>query len=99
MGIAVAPLDAPVMADTYRVLIARSWPRGCSKQIALDLWSKELAPGTALQRWFAHDASRWETFRHRYAGELDGKRALWQKLLPQAERHRLCLLHAGVDDE
>ena len=45
------------MRDSYRVLIDRRWPRGRGKvQPALDAWARELAPGTALRQWFAHDA-------------------------------------------
>ena len=40
-------------SDGYRVLIDRLWPRGVSKETAqLDEWAHELAPSSALRRWF-----------------------------------------------
>jgi uncharacterized protein YeaO (DUF488 family) len=38
-------------ADGCRILVDRLWPRGVAKQDArIDLWCKDLAPSTALQR-------------------------------------------------
>jgi uncharacterized protein YeaO (DUF488 family) len=74
----------PDAADGARVLIDRLWPRGVRKvDAAIDQWAKDLAPGTALRKWFDHDPARWQEFRSRYATEvhqhpkqLDGLRAL-----------------------
>ncbi|MBV9637785.1 MAG: DUF488 family protein, partial [Methylobacteriaceae bacterium] len=39
------------------------WPRGVSKaHAALDDWVKDVAPSTALRRWFGHDPARWTEF-------------------------------------
>jgi uncharacterized protein YeaO (DUF488 family) len=58
-------------SDGYRVLIDRLWPRGVRKADAqLDQWAKEIAPSTALRKWFGHDPSRWPEFRRRYAEEI-----------------------------
>jgi uncharacterized protein YeaO (DUF488 family) len=57
--------------DGFRVLVERLWPRGVSKgAAAVDLWTKGLAPSTALRRWFAHDPQRFAEFRKRYLAEL-----------------------------
>jgi uncharacterized protein YeaO (DUF488 family) len=58
-------------AGGTRVLVDRIWPRGISKEAAhLDLWLKDVAPSTALRRWFGHDPAKFEEFRGRYEAEL-----------------------------
>ena len=58
-------------AGSYRVLVDRLWPRGLSKQQArLDEWMKDVAPSTALRRWYGHEPSKFETFAERYHAEL-----------------------------
>ena len=65
--------------DGRRVLVDRIWPRGVSKGEAhIDLWLKEVAPSTALRKWFGHEAERWEEFRRRYREELKGNPAMRQ---------------------
>lgn len=92
--------EAPAKTDGYRVLVDRVWPRGMKKEdAALDAWSKELAPSTALRKWFGHDPARWEGFRHRYATELDAAAEHWRPLLTQASRHRITLLFGARDEE
>jgi uncharacterized protein YeaO (DUF488 family) len=60
-----------VADDGVRVLIDRLWPRGVSKAAAaIDEWAKDIAPSTALRKWFGHDPARWQEFRRRYAKEL-----------------------------
>ncbi len=101
MSIAVKRVyDPPAKTDGYRVLVDRLWPRGLKKDdAALDAWSKELAPSTALRKWFGHDPARWEAFRHRYASELDAVAEYWRPLLTQAARHRVTLLFGAHDEE
>jgi uncharacterized protein YeaO (DUF488 family) len=66
--------DTPGQEDGFRVLVDRLWPRGLAKdQAAIDLWLKDIAPTTALRRWFGHDRSKWREFCRRYAKELEGK--------------------------
>jgi len=56
----------------YRVLVDRLWPRGVSKaEAALDEWSKDVAPSTALRQWYQHDPARFAEFARRYHRELD----------------------------
>ncbi|MHB8534811.1 MAG: DUF488 domain-containing protein [Sulfuricaulis sp.] len=57
--------------DGRRILVDRVWPRGMSKQAArIDLWLKDIAPSTALRRWFGHDPLKWPKFKKRYFKEL-----------------------------
>jgi uncharacterized protein YeaO (DUF488 family) len=63
--------ERPTADDGVRVLIDRLWPRGVSKaDAAIDQWAKDIAPSTALRKWFGHDPTRWEEFRTRYAKEV-----------------------------
>ncbi len=58
--------------DGARVLVDRLWPRGLSKATAdLDEWCKQVAPSTALRKWFGHDPDLAEQFAERYRAELD----------------------------
>nr|WP_225737559.1 DUF488 domain-containing protein [Dyella acidiphila] len=101
VSIAVKRVYEPAAkSDGYRVLVDRVWPRGLKKEdAALDIWARDLAPTTALRRWFGHDPARWEGFRHRYASELDARKTFWQPLVTQAERHRVTLLFGAKDEE
>jgi uncharacterized protein YeaO (DUF488 family) len=63
--------DAPARDDGYRVLVERLWPRGVRKQaLPIDDWDKDLAPSSALRKWFGHDPARWTEFKRRYRAEL-----------------------------
>jgi uncharacterized protein YeaO (DUF488 family) len=45
--------------DGIRVLVDRLWPRGMSKTRAqIHEWCRDIAPSTALRRWYGHDAQR-----------------------------------------
>ena len=61
----------------FRVLVDRLWPRGISKAAAeLDEWLKDLAPSTALRKWFGHQPERWDEFSRRYRLELENNPAV-----------------------
>src|SRR5690349_14781521 len=63
--------ERPARGDGRRILIDRLWPRGVKKaNAAIDEWIKDLAPSTALRKWFGHDPARWKKFRSRYAAEV-----------------------------
>jgi uncharacterized protein YeaO (DUF488 family) len=58
------------------VLVDRIWPRGLTKsRVELDEWCKQVAPSTALRKWYDHDPERYEEFSRRYAELEDPKRA------------------------
>ncbi|WP_266168708.1 DUF488 domain-containing protein [Dyella subtropica] len=101
MSIAVKRVYEPAAeVDGHRVLVDRLWPRGLKKDAAaLDAWAKEVAPSPALRRWFGHDPTRWDAFRHRYASELDAKVEYWRPLAEQAARHHITLLFGAHDEE
>jgi uncharacterized protein YeaO (DUF488 family) len=86
--------------DGFRVLVDRVWPRGMTKQrLQAALWLKDVAPSTALRKWFGHDPSRWEAFKKRYFSELDAKPGDVARLLDEAAKRRLTLLFSARDAE
>lgn len=98
-GIAIKrAYDPPEHGDGWRVLVDRLWPRGINKErVALDEWRADLAPSTALRRWFHHDPTRWREFDARYRAELRAHAAGLQTLRQRARRQRVTLLYAARD--
>jgi uncharacterized protein YeaO (DUF488 family) len=87
-------------SDGRRVLVERLWPRGVSKaRLRLDDWMKDVAPSTALRRWFDHDPAKWPEFRRRYFAELRGHPSRWRPLLAEARRGRVTFIYAAHDLE
>ncbi len=87
--------DEPSRNEGYRILVDRVWPRGVSREAArLDEWSREVSPSGALRRWFGHDPERWEEFRRRYRGELEGSAEL-DHLVALASRRRITLVYGA----
>ncbi len=92
--------DSPSAGDGIRVLVDRLWPRGISKDNAhLDLWLKEIAPSTALRKWFNHEASRWKEFTNRYAAELNQQPEGVDKIRSLAGKGRLTLLFSTKEQK
>ena len=86
-------------SDGARVLVDRIWPRGISKERAhLHLWLKEIAPSTALRKWFGHDPNRWTGFAAKYRKELAGKAELVRQIKAlEAENGKRTLLYSAHD--
>ena len=82
--------DDPTRKGGTRVLVDRLWPRGLHKNTpAVDLWLKDIAPSTALRRWYNHDPAKHDDFVKRYRAELrDAEQA-------QALAHIKSLLSQG----
>ncbi|MGV8892515.1 MAG: DUF488 domain-containing protein [Burkholderiaceae bacterium] len=88
--------------DGYRVLVDRIWPRGCSKEkLELDQWARDVAPSTALRKWFGHDPKRWEAFQQRYRNELDTEemQERIRQLLAEAAGRSITLVYGAKDEE
>jgi uncharacterized protein YeaO (DUF488 family) len=91
--------DSPSGQDGMRVLVDRLWPRGVKKaDAAIDHWLKELAPSTALRKWFGHEPARWNEFQRRYAAELHGHRGELDRLRDLARKRRITLVYAARDE-
>ncbi len=86
-------------ADGYRILVDRLWPRGIKKEDAhVDLWLKEVAPSTALRKWFNHEPEKWKSFLTKYNAELKGSAAL-EELQALRKQHKTVTLLYGAKNE
>jgi uncharacterized protein YeaO (DUF488 family) len=90
--------DAASAADGRRILIDRLWPRGIRKEDArIDFWARDVAPSTALRRWYGHDPAKWDEFRRRYAAELDANPAGVAALRAAMGRGRVTFVFASKE--
>jgi len=93
--------EPPSQEDGLRVLVDRLWPRALKREAAkIDVWLKDIAPGTALRQWFGHDPSRWAEFERRYRRELaaNPEAVAALRALVKANK-RLTLLFAAKDSD
>ena len=89
---------AAAKSDGCRILVDRLWPRGLSKADAqIDLWLKDVAPSTALRKWFGHDPEKWAELKKRYLAELKGNPA-WSELQAMARQRDTTLVYAAKDE-
>jgi uncharacterized protein YeaO (DUF488 family) len=87
-------------SDGFRILVDRLWPRGVSKDAAhIDLWLKEIAPSTALRKWFGHDPSKWDEFQDRYFLELRHNPEGVAQLTAYTRRGVITLVYGAKDKE
>jgi uncharacterized protein YeaO (DUF488 family) len=92
--------EDPSPADGRRILVDRLWPRGVTKErAATDLWLKEVAPSTALRRWFGHDPAKWPEFQRRYREELRGRPRELAELRGLAAAGPITLVYGARDQE
>jgi uncharacterized protein YeaO (DUF488 family) len=67
--------------------------------LSRDDWLRDVAPSTALRRWFRHEPNRWVEFQRRYAAELDRRPEVWRPLLQAARKRTVTLLYSARDPE
>ncbi|SDP34371.1 DUF488 domain-containing protein [Selenomonas ruminantium] len=64
------------LADGYRILVDRLWPRGIKKEAAhLDEWAKEITPSTEIRRLYHQGEMPFEGFSQAYLEELESNEA------------------------
>ncbi len=86
--------------DGTRILIDRLWPRGVKKtDAAIDQWVKDIAPSTALRKWFGHDTDRWAEFRRRYAAEVHQHPEQLSRLRGLARKGPITLVFSAHDED
>src|SRR6476620_3382633 len=91
--------DSAGSGDGTRILIDRLWPRGVRKaDAAIDLWAKDIAPSTALRKWFGHDPARWQEFRRRYAAEVHNNADSLAELRAAARKGTITLVFGARDE-
>jgi uncharacterized protein YeaO (DUF488 family) len=92
--------EQPDEHDGRRILVDRLWPRGLTKEKAsIDLWLKDIAPGTELRKWFAHDTGRWEEFKERYLAELKENSEQIRTLKQELDKGVVTLVYGAKDEE
>lgn len=92
--------DPPSESDGVRILVDRVWPRGLTKEKAkVDLWLKNIAPSSALRKWFAHDITKWPTFVEKYKAELKQNNDVVNTLVEIASKQKCTLLFGAKDVE
>jgi uncharacterized protein YeaO (DUF488 family) len=67
--------------------------------LAADAWMKDVAPSTALRKWFDHRVERWEEFRRRYRHELNANPGGWKPILDASGRGTVTLLYSAHDTQ
>ena len=81
-----------------RLLVDRLWPRGISKDaLKLDEWMKDLAPSSALRKWFGHDPDKWDAFANRYRAELGESQDAVERCLAWCRKGPVVLLYGARD--
>jgi uncharacterized protein YeaO (DUF488 family) len=92
--------EPPAANDGVRILVDRLWPRGVRKaNAAINQWMKDIAPSTALRKWFGHDPARWEEFRRRYVEELGEHPEQLMRLRTLAREGRITLVYSAHDEQ
>jgi len=87
-------------ADGTRILVDRVWPRGVTKEaLHADMWLKEVAPSTALRKWFGHDPDKWKEFQRKYNAELKDNVDAWKPILTASRNKHVTLLYGARDSE
>ena len=86
--------------DGRRILVERLWPRGMKKEaLEADAWLKDVAPSTALRKWFGHRVERWDEFQRRYRKESSANPDAWSGILAASRRGTVTLLYSAHDLE
>lgn len=90
--------DPSKKTDGVRILIDRLWPRGIAKEEAkIDRWLKDVAPSTALRKWFGHDPEKWPEFKERYFRELDAHKDAVNEIRQRARTEMVTLVFGAKD--
>lgn len=92
--------DPPKRSDGTRVLVDRIWPRGVKKADAeIQEWMKDIAPSSALRKWFGHDPKKWDEFRNRYRAELKERPEQLEHLRMLARKGPITLIYSARDQK
>jgi uncharacterized protein YeaO (DUF488 family) len=91
--------EAPASSDGQRVLVDRVWPRSITKEeILIDDWVKDVAPSTALRKWFNHEPPKCNEFKRRYFRELEKRPDALKRLLAKSRAGTMTLVFGAKDE-
>ena len=91
---------ASLPAGAARLLVDRVWPRGIRKaDLDLDEWVRDVAPSTALRKWFGHKIDRWPEFETRYRAELSANTGPVDDCLAWCRKGPVVLLYGAHDTQ
>jgi uncharacterized protein YeaO (DUF488 family) len=87
-------------SDGQRILVARFWPRGLSKErLSLAAWNRDVAPSAELVRdWKAQDID-WKTYESRYRKEIRTRKPGIMDLVERARAGTITLLCYEQEDD
>ena len=95
--------DPVSVADGYRILIDRLWPRGVSKErAAVDLWAKDISPSDQLRKDSISNLIDYEETKARYLAELDDNPAtpaFLELIENKLKDYTITLLYSSKDTE
>ena len=92
--------EQPDKKDGTRILVDRLWPRGLTKEkAAVGVWLKEIAPSTALRKWFGHEPAKWNDFRKKYLTELKENEEPVLLLKEAMKKGTVTLLYGAKDED
>jgi uncharacterized protein YeaO (DUF488 family) len=90
--------EPPSGSDGTQVLIDRLWPRGKKTDAKIDEWMRDIAPSTALRKWFGHDPALWPEFQDRYKAEMRRHPEQLDRLRALARQGPLTLVFSAHDE-
>lgn len=90
--------DDPELADGYRVLVMRYWPRGIRKN-KIDSWEKELGSPPELIREWKNGSISWSKFSREYLKAMKSQENKIAGLASLAKRRNITLLCGCRDDD
>jgi uncharacterized protein YeaO (DUF488 family) len=92
--------EKPDKDDGIRILVDRLWSRGLTKERAkVDVWLKDIAPSTALRKWFGHDPKKWDEFRKKYLAELKENKEQVAILKEYMKKDAVTLVYGAKDEK
>jgi uncharacterized protein YeaO (DUF488 family) len=91
--------DAIGELDGDRILVARHWPRGVSKERLSAQWLMNLAPSKELVRDWKERKISWDKYTCRYHEEMCSQREAIRELANRAMRGTITLLCYEQEDD
>ena len=89
-------------SDGGRILVDRVWPRRV-KLVGtwIDDWRWDLAPSSALRKWFRRDPRKWDAFKRHYRHELEVRNKMddLRRLAERAKEETITFLFTTGNQE